>query len=255
MTKGTQKIFAALVTTALLSAIPSAQAAEVTVGTDVISSYVWRGITLTADPVVQPSVDIAHPSGFGLNVWGNFDLGDDDGVYEENQFSEIDISLSYTLDLDPLSITVGYIEYVYPGAFEVHEITGEIEHVKADREVFVGTSAELLPGLTLDVTAYYEFETVKDIYAIAELAYAMDLTDALSLSVYGSIGYAGKDAAAGGESGFHEYLVGVSTAFAVTENLELSAFVNYVDSVDSDVLPDEFIREDVFGGVSAYYSF
>lgn len=255
MTRKTKNVWAALMTAGVLAALSSAQAAEVTVGADVVSAYVWRGITLNADPVVQPSINIVHPSGITLNVWGNFDLGDDDQVYKENQFSEIDIALSYAIALDPLEITFGYTEYTYPGMGDFDEETRTPSQGSEDREVFVGASAEVLPGLSLGVKAYYEFEHVKDVYAIAEMAYGMEITDALSVRVYGSIGYTGKDASEGGEAGFHEYLLGISSAYAITTNLEVSAFVNFVDNVDSDVLPDELIREDVFGGVSAYYTF
>ena len=204
MTQKTKNVWAALMAAGVLIALPSTQAAEVTVGADVISAYVWRGITLNADPVVQPSVNIVHPSGIVLNIWGNFDLGDDNKAYKENQFSELDIALSYTVELDPIAITFGYTEYTYPGMGDFDEETRIPSQGSEDREVFIGASADVLPGLSLGVKAYYEYEHVKDLYAIAEIAYGMEITDALSVRVYGSIGYTGKDASEGGVSGFHE---------------------------------------------------
>jgi len=251
------KMTAVALAAGMLVGTASLKAAEVTVGSDVVSSYVWRGITLNADPVVQPSIDVAHPSGFGINVWGNFDLGDDDGVYYENEFSEIDLTLSYTLDLEGVEVTVGYIEYTYPGGISDVVVNGDdvtAFGAKADREVFVGLGTEIA-GLGLGLTVYQSARSSDATYANLGAEYSIDLVDGVSLGLSAAIGYGTKGATAGGKSGMHEYQLGASLGFSPIENLELGAFVYYVDSLDSDVLPNEAIREDVFGGVSLYYSF
>jgi hypothetical protein len=57
------------------------------VGLDVpvLSSYVWRGQTLSDRPVLQPSLTAAQ-NGFALNTWATFNL---DGAYQ-GDFSAAD---------------------------------------------------------------------------------------------------------------------------------------------------------------------
>ncbi|HMA84159.1 MAG TPA: hypothetical protein VKN73_00520, partial [Desulfosalsimonadaceae bacterium] len=47
---------------------------------DVVSAYVWRGITFNDGLVVQPYVDVAAGNGFAINVWGNYDIDDYDNT-------------------------------------------------------------------------------------------------------------------------------------------------------------------------------
>lgn len=229
------------------------QAAEVTVGADVVSAFVFRGVTVNKDAVVQPSLSVSHPSGFAIDVWGNFDIGDDDGAYAERQFSEIDLELSYTLDLDVVSLTLGYCEYTYPAAPLVAE--GENGFAKADREAYVAIGAELVPGLGLTLSVYQDLSTSDGTYAELGAEYGYEVLDGVTFAVNGSVAYGAKEVTGGGKAGWHDYLVGLSADIDITEDVSVTAFVNYVGSLDSDVLPSELIREDVFGGVGVYFSF
>ena len=91
-----------------------ASAADATAGADVVSAYVWRGITFNDGLVVQPYVDVAAGNGFAINVWGNYDIDDYDNTLDENEFSEVDLTLSYALPIEPVDITIGHIEYLFP---------------------------------------------------------------------------------------------------------------------------------------------
>lgn len=257
MSKVSKLMGVGLVAGALLVGGLTVEAAEVTVGADVVSSYVWRGITLNADPVIQPSVAIEHPSGLALEIWSNFDLGDDDGAYAERQFSEIDFDLSYTADLDMVSVTLGYIEYTFPGLGVLvgDEEEGFDMQASADREIYLGVGAELVPGLDLGLTVYQNLATSDGTYVVLGAEYGYEVADGLTLALGGTIAYGAEGATAGGEAGMHDYSITLSGAYEVAEGLELSAFVTYVDSIDSDALPTEVIREDFFGGVGIYYSF
>jgi outer membrane scaffolding protein for murein synthesis (MipA/OmpV family) len=79
-----------------------------------VSSHVWRGQVLNNDFVVQPQLT-ASQYGVSINVWGNYDIGDNYlGI--GGDFSEFDVSLAYTLplDLNDVSFDVGIIGYHYP---------------------------------------------------------------------------------------------------------------------------------------------
>lgn len=101
-------ILAALAITCL---IPSAnlfaqeeEAAEspFSVGTDVVSSYVWRG-TKFSGPAFQPYVEFAT-GGFAIGSWGSFGFND--------QVAEADVYASYGFDF---GLSLGVTDYYYQG--------------------------------------------------------------------------------------------------------------------------------------------
>ena len=215
-------------------------AAEATTGVDFVSAYVWRGITFNDGMVAQPYLDVAS-DGFGINVWGNLDIDDYDNTLDDGEFSEVDLTLSYGFSLDPVEISLGYIEYLFP------------EGGAGTREVYAGLSMALPAGLSAGVTGYYDFDEVEDYYVNASLGYAVDVSDRLTLGAGAAVGMAGEDASAGKDSGLHEYLLSVDGAYAVTDAVGINAFLAYTDNFDEDVLPDQ--DTDLFGGVGISWSF
>ncbi len=87
---------------------------------DFYSKYIWRGIRLDNDPVVQPSFTVSA-NGFALNVWGSYDVDNEDSLAS----NETDTTLSYThtfedlkigkLAFAPVTVTGGNIYYDYSG--------------------------------------------------------------------------------------------------------------------------------------------
>lgn len=62
---------------------------ETTIGADVVSGYVWRGIEL-GNAAVQPSLGLSA-GGFGLSFWGST------GIVDFLDTKEFDITLSYSV--------------------------------------------------------------------------------------------------------------------------------------------------------------
>ena len=62
---------------------------ETTIGADVVSGYVWRGIEL-GNAAVQPSLGLSA-GGFGLSFWGST------GIVDFLDTKEFDITLSYSI--------------------------------------------------------------------------------------------------------------------------------------------------------------
>ena len=259
MSKVNKLVVSGLLAGMLMVGPATVEAAEVTVGADAVSSYVWRGITLNKDTVIQPVIDVAHPSGVGVEIWGNFDLGDDNGVYEKREFSEIDLTLYYNHALEHVDLTVGYIEYTYPAqVWLAAGEDGDLQAVRAtaDRELFASVAKEVAPGFDMALTVYQSLASSDGSYAKLSGSYGVDVVDNVSVALNGSVAYTARAALnAPQKSGWHDYLVGVSADFAATEDVTLNAFVNYVGSLDRDVLPNDLIREDWFGGAGVYYSF
>ena len=74
---------------------PTTAPLTATAGMDINSAYIWRGVTANNGLVFQPSMDIAK-NGFDFNVWANYDAADYHDTVEQNKFSEVDLTASYT---------------------------------------------------------------------------------------------------------------------------------------------------------------
>jgi hypothetical protein len=101
---------------AAISAIaPASQQLPITITADVpyYSKYVWRGINVINDPVIQPSINLAF-QGWNLNLWGNYDINN------AKRFNEYDVTLNYSQPFAQGSWTLGYIDYAFPGAALSH---------------------------------------------------------------------------------------------------------------------------------------
>ena len=232
----------------VLGFIQSASAADATVAMDLNSAYVWRGITFNDGLVLQPSIDVSK-GGFGLNVWGNMDLDDYDNSLESGEFSEIDLTLSYAFDLEPVGVTIGLIEYLFPGTDE------DEDQIEGTREIFLSLGMDLFEGLGAGLDIYYDFDEVEEYYISLSLGYSVALSETTSLDFGAAAGYAGEEYDADGadDAGFHDYLLSIGLSYAATESLSMGASINYTNSFDDDMLPDQ--DTDFFGGVSIAYTF
>ena len=228
------------------SAATQAHAATAVAALDANSAYVWRGMTLNNGFVLQPSMDVSA-GGFAFNVWGNLDLDDYDGAVDDGEFSEVDLTATYAFKLGVVDASVGVIEYLFPGGAD------------ATTELFAGLAYELGGGFTLSTKLFYDIDQVSDYYLTAGIGYTHSLGDKTTLGLAGAIAYAGEDFAdfyAGGtDGGFFNYTLTASVKYMVTEAFGIGAAVNYTDSMDKDVLPDETVDTTVYGGLSLTYTF
>jgi len=243
-------------------------AADATIGADFNSAYVWRGLTFNDGFVIQPSMDVTHPAGFGFNVWGNWDESTYNGEVAGNEFSEVDLTVSYALPIKgPVDISIGVSEYLFPKEGKFDPPPGsDIDPVEDGdtREWFLSLSGEPVDGLTLNIDGYYDSKVVNDYYANAGASYSFEVGDfgeygSLSLEISAGIGFASKDFAeayaSGTKTGFFDWNTSLSGSYTVNEALELGAFVTYVDNVDSDVMPDDSVDVNWFGGGRISYGF
>ncbi len=117
---------------------------DISVSTSFLSKYIWRGWNLGDEPVMQLDGS-ASKWGFTFDWWANYSLNDekdrDGGRYQE--FTEIDYTIDYTLNIGdmseklgveevplvaPLSLSAGYIYYTFPNVdreskyFDTHEV-------------------------------------------------------------------------------------------------------------------------------------
>lgn len=76
----------------------------VTVGTDLVSSYVWRGTKFGSGPAFQPYLEFSS-GGFSAGAWGSY-------CFSENEAAEADLYLSYGFES---GFSLGITKYYFPG--------------------------------------------------------------------------------------------------------------------------------------------
>lgn len=214
---------------------------SLSVGVDVASAYVFRGVTFNDGMVAQPWMDATTSFGLNFGVWGNFDIDDYDGSLEKNQFSEIDIYVGWGTTVgEILDLGIAYCEYTYP-----------MYGGNADRELSVAAGLPLGP-IELDFTAYFGVDGgIKNkIYLEAVADYSVDIEE-FTAGLFASTGYL-IDNNSGGESGFNDYSIAASIGWKI-----INASLKYIGQGDDKVLPEEQYGYDVelVGMVSVGYNF
>ena len=226
---------------------------DVSVNADVAlySAYVWRGVIINDNMVAQPSVTAAKGP-FSLNVWGSWNAvtrydGDDD--------TEVDYTATYTLPLntDVVTMDVGLLSYTFPGSGN---------GAKPTEEVFLKSTFNNIL-LTPVATVYYDVDQVNGWYGNLALSHGVEICDALSAEIGGSVGYGTRNALVAygvednGSGAVADYNVYVSTDYALTEDLSLGALLQYTrldGGVGNDV--DGAQNNDIlWGGVTLSYKF
>ncbi len=128
------------------------ECAEVTLSLTYSSKYVWRGLNLVNDSVLQPEFS-ASKCGFNLAVWGNMDATNING--HSWKFSEIDLIFDYSNTLNyrelKLNYSIGTIHYIFPTIDD-----------PSTWELFLGFELETCLSPTL--VAYYDVDEVKGWY-------------------------------------------------------------------------------------------
>lgn len=105
------------------AAAPAEDKPTASLSVDFFSQYLWRGIALSRNSaVIQPSLTLGY-KGFFVNVWGNFDTGEDNRFLFPTpgkrgaKWNETDFTFGYSRDLytgtaiKAISANVGVIYY------------------------------------------------------------------------------------------------------------------------------------------------
>ena len=138
------------------------------------SAYVWRGLTVTSRPVLQPSLDLtlgSERAALRLSAWGNVEPAAYDGVDDisesegEPGLTELDFYAELSGTLGPASLTAGVAAYTYPN---------ESGYIPADNTVEVYAGAELDVPLTPSLHYYHDVDEISGGYV--ELALGREVT-------------------------------------------------------------------------------
>ena len=178
---------------ALGAAVPAA--AQVTVGADAYlnSQYVWRGLTFTNKPVIQPDVWLSA-YGFTVGAWANVEVSKCDGdndycesgygsnlsggpaVAPRSGIAEIDLWAEYARTTGNVSWKLGWILYTF------NKDNGNFTNFYDTNEGYGQLS---LGGLAVTPTLYasYDLDNVKGLYVQPSLSYGVKASPTLTINL------------------------------------------------------------------------
>lgn len=229
-------------------AVPAtAPAIEVsaTAGLDMMTDYVWRGQRLSDDHgVVQPYLEASY-EGATVNFWANEDLG-------RSQHTETDLTLSYSLSLQRLSVDLGYIYYALDGFDDTQEL-------------FLSVAYDIIGSPS--ITYYGDFDEGRGSFVVVSIGHSLDLPNDMRLNGGFSAGVNFQNAIMGldrrGErfTNFYNGEVSASLAIPITKNLAVEPKVAYSFALNSDArtaLASANVdgdSETLYGGIGISFSF
>jgi len=250
---------------------------EVTAEAALVSAYVWRGQVYNNDFVVQPQITASY-EGFSLNVWGNYDLGKSSNG-TQNNFSELDLSVAYTLplDLNDVSFDVGMINYSFPANGSDVPVAGGGTTPAGSRsttELFAkGTVTTLSDYVIPSVTMFGSIREAKGMYMLFDVVAPYQVSDYLSVEGGASAGWGNTsyndyywggvtvdgNATGDRDKGFNDFNFYANASYEVLENLSVSANVTYTFLAGGEINnSSKLIYENnkkLWGGVNIAYDF
>jgi len=206
---------------------------------DVNSKYIWRGFTVYDNPVLQPGLNL-EGYGVSLSIWSSMPvLGDNESWPSD----EIDLTLGYCAEFEPISISIGYLSYCYP--YSDNLVTHEI-YASATSDTLLplelGITYSIDPGDSEGAQAnYWSFDASKSFTVGSEI----DMT--LSLH-YGLLRNYAFDSASGNGS---DLLLTLKSNLLLDDKVSLTPSISYACPMGD--LADENLgaqKAKVFGGLS-----
>lgn len=165
---------------------------EIGAQVDLFSSYVWRGVSLTNKPVLQPDVWASFPAGnasITVGGWANIDIGKydgDDDISESGglsafNFAEFNPYAEVSFGTGKATLTGGIIGYIYPNDtenglnsdFNTWEVYGT-----------VGFDVPFAPEISL----YYDIDKVNGAYIEAAGSHSLPLGESHTLDLGALVG-------------------------------------------------------------------
>lgn len=178
----------------------AAAQAQATVGVDasLFSSYVWRGLSLTNKPVLQPDIYVTIPAGnasFTLGGWATIDLGKYDdpnndisesGGLSAFNFAEFDPWAEVSYPVGKATLTGGITAYIYPNDAG---LTSDFNTVEVYGKLALDTP--LSPKLAI----WYDVDKIKGLYGEASISHTVQASEKVGVTLGALVGLnAGQDA-------------------------------------------------------------
>jgi uncharacterized protein (TIGR02001 family) len=225
-----------LAMTAAVSLAAMTASAGTSVNIDFASAYVFRGVTVFDDLVIQPSAEIdgfGMPEEYGtiaLGIWGS------SAPYSDSydKLHETDWYLSYTLPelVSNLVLSVGLTEYQYNFPGGQTELNFGAGYALGD--FMLGSTINFI---TDDATpgGGAEKQTYIDFFA----DYAIEVSEDLNVNVGGLIGLIFQgDNVPLRDDGFNQYELYGDLIYSINEMWSIGGSLMYIGQIDDSVLLD-----------------
>jgi hypothetical protein len=160
-------------------AVAAPASAQVTVGWDaaVFSSYVWRGLSLTNKPVLQPDLYLTFPVGkasLTAGGWSSIDIGKYSGSSDISEgggtsafnLTEFDWWAELAIPVGPVTITPGATGYIYPN---------DAGFTKASNTVEIYGKISAAGPFNPKLSAYYDVDKVKGLYVEGSVSHGFPI--------------------------------------------------------------------------------
>ena len=242
--------------------VQAASEPEISAEASLLSSYVFRGMVLNNDAVMQPQVTVEH-YGVSFNIFGNYDIGSNfDGV--SSDFSEIDCTLAYELPLaiEDLVLSVGMTHYTFPNVTvggAARESTTEI-FAKGTLKTLENLEIPVIPSMTIfgDVDEVSGTYILFDVYVPYQIS--PELSSQFGFSAgYGNTSYNDAYFGPGIDGDWNDFNFNGALSYAVTDDLTASANLTYTvlnGGAISDGAKARYENEDkVWCGLNIAYDF
>lgn len=243
--------------------------AQASVEGALVSSHVWRGQVLNNGAVFQPQFTVAQ-YGVSFNIWGNYDLAENYlGI--NGDFSELDLSLAYTLplDLNDVSFDVGVISYQYPANSDLGG-AGFGVNSKSTAELFAAAHWLTFRDYVIpSVTLFGDVKEANGVYVNFDVVAPFEISDVLWAEAGLSTGYGNTSyndyywgtLANGGsvDKGWNDYNFYGTVSYAILDNLTASFNLTYTGTYGGQIREAAKRRyeaaEKVWAGLNVAYDF
>lgn len=201
MSVRTQRLLLALVAATVPASAAAAQA-ELRGSVSTFSGYLFRGLTLTSRPVLQPTATLVVPAGaftFSLGGWANVEAGRYDRITDLSEgggatamdVTEFDWTAEAAGRIGKATVAVGSIGYVFPNPLAVSPVfNSTLNTVEFYSRVSLATP--LAPSFGV----YYDVSKIKGAYLEGSIGHSLPLGGGPTLALGLLAGWsAGQDAA------------------------------------------------------------
>ncbi len=222
---------------------------ETEISVDYLSEYMWRGMRLTNDPVLQPGVTGSY-KGFSANVWASIDQTDINETGDHDwRIQEVDYTLNYSLPFgsDFFSTDIGFIHYEFHGT-----------DFQPTQEVYVSMGFDVLLSPTF--TLYADIDAANAFYGLAEIGHSFGFTDKLSLDLGATLGYGDEDYGDfyyGLEKESLDCTLSAGVSYQFTDAFSMGASATYCEQLKNDVSDTlgDYSGDNLIYGVNMTYAF
>ena len=190
------------------------------VGADIMSRYVWRGLDYGAAPSIQPYLEFGV-GGFAIGAWGAYTTAFSKA--NESGIQEMDLYATYTIgDI----ITVGVTDYFFPREIDYNYNYFDYGSDSSGHVIEGMVSFNGLEGLPLTLMLGYNLVNDDDNSLYVELLYSFS-----ALDIFVGAG----NGLYSGDGGFGLVNIGVSSGkeIKITDNFSLPVSASLITNPDA----------------------